>query len=73
MATPANDAQLAQYVRSRLGHERAAGETRVNVSSCSFVVTLYGAVGSWEEIGRIAALARSVPGVADIENKLVIR
>ncbi len=73
MATPANDAQLAQDVRSRLGRERSAGDERVNVSSCSFVVTLHGMVGNPEEVERISALARSVPGVADIENKLVIR
>ena len=73
MAKPANDAQLSQDVRSRLGKERVAGESRVNVSSCGFVVTLHGTVGSREEAGRILDLVKTVDGVADVENKLVIR
>lgn len=70
---PANDAQLAQSARQKLGRERNPGEDRVNVSSCSFAVTLYGTVTSVEKRGLIGGLAREVPGVSDVENKLVIR
>src|ERR671910_3329189 len=46
--TPANDALLVQLVRGTPGRgtlgrgPRSRGEPRINVSSCSFVVTLHG-------------------------------
>ena len=65
----ANDAQLAQLVRGALGRR-----SRINVSSCSFVVTLHGAVSSVEERNGIEAAVRAVQGVRDVVNKLnVIR
>lgn len=70
---PANDAQLAQSVRQRFGRERIVGEDRVSVSSCSFVVTLHGTVASEERRGFMERIARAVPGVEDVENKLMIR
>ena len=67
MTNPANDAQLSQDVRSRLGRDRGSGESRINVSSCSFVVTLHGTVGSLEEAGRILDLVKTVDGVAAVD------
>ena len=68
-SAPANDALLVQLVRSALGR-CARGTSRINVSSCSFVVTLHGAVGSAEERDGIEAVVRAVPGVRDVLNKL---
>jgi osmotically-inducible protein OsmY len=62
---PANDALLAQLVRGALGRR-----PRINVSSCSFVVTLHGAVNSAEEREGVEAVVRAVPGVRDVVNKL---
>ncbi len=66
---PANDALLVQLVRGSLGR-RSSGSPRINVSSCSFVVTLHGIAGSAEERDGIEAAVRAVPGVKDVVNKL---
>ena len=69
----ANDALLIQRVRGALGR-RPRGTPRINVSSCSFVVTLHGVVGGSEERDGIEAAVRAVPGVRDVVNNLgVIR
>ncbi len=62
---PANDALLVQLVRGALGRS-----PRINISSCSFVVTLHGAVRSAQERDGIEAAVRAVPGVRDVVNKL---
>jgi len=67
--TPANDALLVQLVRGALGR-RSPGSPRINVSSCSFLVTLHGTVRSVEERNRIEGAVRAVPGVRDVSNKL---
>jgi osmotically-inducible protein OsmY len=66
---PANDALLAQLVRGALGR-LSRGTPRINVSSCSFVVTLHGTVRSAGERDRIEGAVRAVPGVRDVVNKL---
>jgi osmotically-inducible protein OsmY len=63
---PANDALLVQLVRGALGR-RSRGMLRINVSSCSFVVTLHGAVRSAGERDGIEAAVRGVV------NKLRVR
>jgi osmotically-inducible protein OsmY len=68
-ALPANDALLAQLVRSALGR-RSRGTPRINVSSCSCVVTLHGTVRSARERDGIEGAVRSVPAVRDVVNKL---
>jgi osmotically-inducible protein OsmY len=68
---PANDAHLVQLVRGALGRRaRPRGRQRMNVSSCSFVVTLHGTASSAQERAEIEAAARAVPGVSDVANKL---
>jgi osmotically-inducible protein OsmY len=68
MTGPANDAHLAQIVRSALGRR---GLLRgVNVSSCAFVVTLHGSVEDEMVRAEIEAFVRSVEGVAEVVNKL---
>lgn len=66
---PANDAHLVQLVRGALGR-RWRGTSGINVSSCSFVVTLHGTVWSVEERDGIEAVARAVPGVEGVTNRL---
>jgi osmotically-inducible protein OsmY len=66
---PANDALLAQLVRGALGRS-GRGTSGINVSSCSFVVTLHGRVGSVEEREQVGRVASEVPGVEAVTNKL---
>ncbi len=68
-ARPASDALLIQLVRRALGR-RSPGAPRINVSSCSCVVTLHGIARSAEERDGIEAAVRGVPGVRDVMNKL---
>ena len=46
------------------------GATRVNISSCKFIVTLHGSVGDVGEGEEIEATVRAVPGVRDVTNRL---
>jgi osmotically-inducible protein OsmY len=65
----ANDALLVQLVRGALGRS-SRGRRRINVSSCSSVVTLHGVADSDEERGEIEATVRRVSGVRDVANRL---
>jgi osmotically-inducible protein OsmY len=65
----ANDAMLAQLVRGALGRS-GRGTSGINVSSCSFVVTLHGSVGSVEERDEVGRVASTVPGVERVVDKL---
>jgi osmotically-inducible protein OsmY len=67
--SPANDALLAQLVRGALGRS-GRGTSGINVSSCSFVVTLHGSVGSVGERDEVGKVASKVPGVETVTNKL---
>ena len=67
--SPANDALLAQQVRGALGRS-GRGTSGINVSSCSFVVTLHGSVGTVEERDEVGKVASTVPGVGAVTNKL---
>jgi osmotically-inducible protein OsmY len=66
---PANDAMLVQLVRGALGR-RWRGTSGINVSSCYFVVTLNGTVGSVEEGKSVETAVLTVPGVEDVVNRL---
>ena len=66
---PANDTSLDQLVRGSLG-KRRRGTSGTNVSSCSFVVTLHGRVGSAGEREQLENIVRTVPGVDDVANRL---
>ena len=65
----ANDAMLAQLVRGALGRS-GRGTSGIDVSSCSFVVTLHGSVGSVEERDEVGRVASTVPGVERVVDKL---
>lgn len=70
MASPANDAHLAQLVRGELGRNPATrGMPRVNVSSCKRVVTLHGKLTADEE-RAVCEAARGVEGVQRVVSKL---
>lgn len=69
---PANDALLAQLVRGALGRQWR-GTSGINVSSCSFVVTLHGTVDSAGEIEQVEDAVRAVPGVEDVTNRLKLK
>ncbi len=71
-ALPADDALLIQLVRRALGR-RSRGAPRINVSSCSGVLTLHGTVRSAEERNGVEAAVRAVAGVGDVLNKLGVR
>ena len=60
---------IIQLVRGALGR-RSRGTPRINVSSCSGVVTLHGTVRSAEDMDGIEAAVRAVPEVRDVVNKL---
>ncbi|MGB3632471.1 MAG: BON domain-containing protein [Rubrobacteraceae bacterium] len=68
---PFNDAHLIQPVRSALGRDkRTKGFSRINVSSCKFVVTLHGVVPNSKIRSGIEGAVRKVPGTQGVINKL---
>lgn len=70
MASPANDAHLAQLVRAELGRDPATRDVPlVNVSSCKHVVTLHGDLTADQE-RAVREAARGVEGVREVVSKL---
>jgi osmotically-inducible protein OsmY len=67
--SPANDALLTQLVRGALVR-RWRGTSGINVSSCSSAVSLHGTVGSAGEREQAENIARMVPGVEGVANRL---
>jgi osmotically-inducible protein OsmY len=73
VGAPANDAQLVQLVRGVLGrYPRSRSWPQINVSSCSFVVTLHGLARGAERRREIEVAVRAVPGVEDVVNRLEV-
>lgn len=71
LEAPFNDAHLIQLVRGALGRtEWNGGFSRINVSSCKFVVTLHGVAQDSEARAGIETIVREVPGVQGVDNKL---
>jgi len=70
----ANDAQLVELVRGALGRHPGSrrGRPRINISSCSFVVTLHGVLESAEVRDGIEAAPRAVPAVREVTSKLMV-
>ena len=64
-----NDALLVQLVRGALG-KRVRVSSRINVSSCSYVVTLHGGVRDDTEKERIERCVLAVRGVRGVINRL---
>jgi osmotically-inducible protein OsmY len=71
--TLANDALLVQLVRGALGEDvRTRDLPRPNISSCGFVVTLHGRVGTPEERYAIEEVVRWLPDVRGVVNRIKI-
>jgi osmotically-inducible protein OsmY len=71
---PANDAQLIKAIRTVLErNERLRDGPRVNVSSCSFVVSLHGVVLDEERKTAFEEAVRVVPGVEGVKNEWRLR
>lgn len=67
------DAILAQQVRDALATDSGLRQHRITVDAAAGDITLTGVVGSAAQRDRAAELARSVPGVARVENLLSVR
>lgn len=70
-AGPVDDAAITQQVRAAYAASNGAVSTRVQVESNGGVVTLKGMVRDNDALKRAEELARAVPGVKNVENKLV--
>ena len=67
---PADDQALADRVRTEIFRRPDAPKGSVNVSAVDGIVYLRGEVGSSQEIERLVADARQVPGVRAVESLL---
>ena len=78
MATPrpapaANpDTELASRVKTALGSESSINVHRIDVTSESGVVTLYGTADNAHQRARAEEIAAAVAGVRSVKNKLAI-
>ena len=66
----AREAEFEEPLNERRMRYRRLTLVRINVSSCSFVLTLHGVISGAEERKGIEAAVRVVPGVRDVVNKL---
>ena len=67
-----DDAIITSGVKERLNRLHGASLAGVSVRTRNRVVTLQGAVGNTETIKCLEELARGVPGVAGVDNRLVL-
>jgi len=70
-AGPVDDQAIAEKVRAAYAASNGAVSTRVQVESNGGVVTLKGMVRDNDALKRAEELARAVPGVKNVDNKLV--
>ena len=69
-----NDAYLIGLVREAFGRDPVLRALpRLNVSSCSFEVSLHGTVREVGERLRAERVSRRVPGVRDVKNHLRVQ
>ena len=71
-AAPSPDKALATKIREALEQALGAGATRIDVTVKNGAVTLWGSVDDDDERARMLDLARKVPGVTSVQNKLQI-
>jgi hypothetical protein len=72
-APPANpDAELASRVRAALASDGRINAHRIDVTSESGVVTLYGTADNADQRARAGEIAAAVAGVRSVQNKLAI-
>jgi len=70
-AGPVEDSAIAEKIRAAYAASNGAVSTRVQVESNAGVVTLKGMVRDNDAVKRAEELARAVPGVKNVDNKLV--
>ena len=70
---PREDIRIEAEVKARLVAEKTANLTRVGVTSTNGSVYLTGTVVSAEQREQAGALARDVPGVKSVVNRLDVR
>lgn len=72
-AAPVNpDAELASRVKGALGADGRINVHRIDVTSESGVVTLYGTADNADQRTKAGEIAAAVAGVRSVENKLAI-
>jgi hyperosmotically inducible protein len=69
----ATDPGLTTKVKAKLAADDTVSASQIDVSTHDKVVTLSGTVGSEAERDRAVQLARETEGVADVENRLMVR
>ena len=71
-SSPHSDHALAIAVRRALGKSQGFNVSGVLVKARNGVVTLSGSVRSGDQIARAGDIAKSVQGVREVNNKLVL-
>ena len=66
------DAELTSRVKAALGSDGSINVHRIDVTSESGVVTLYGTAENADQRTRAAEIAAAVTGVRSVQNKLAI-
>lgn len=66
------DAELASRVKAALGSDGSINVHRIDVTSQSGVVTLYGTADNADQRTKAGEIASAVAGVRSVENKLAI-
>ena len=69
---PLNDATLTTRVKTAILNDPTVGKLPIDVSTANAVVTLSGRVTTEAQRDRATELARSVSGVLDVKNNLLI-
>lgn len=69
---PDADAMLATGVEQRLQRDTSVDAMRIGIDARDGVVTLTGTVARSEQRERAASLARDVPGVRQVENRITV-
>jgi hypothetical protein len=67
------DAQLQETIEQKISRDPELSQETVSVRSSAGVVTLSGAVASFEEIGKAMALALETEGVREVVSKLQVK
>lgn len=66
------DSELAQHVYDKLNADQADYYKHVTVSADNGVVTLGGSVGTSAALNRAKKIARGVPGVSKVVNRMAL-
>jgi osmotically-inducible protein OsmY len=69
----ATDPGITTKVKSKLAADEVVSASKIDVTTRDKVVTLSGTVGSDAERERAVQLARQTEGVANVENRLMVR